>query len=157
MLSDRTKLLLLGGCLLGSLGTLWTSSSFMMGRNDLGVMGAPLNKFCKEPRAAAKACLDKNDEDSSCLKLLSQASKCEETLKRAYRHINMGGCPREIQAVTICEVEWCEDVGGNREAEKACTQECSALREILDKCIKGHVMSFFQRYGLEENGTMKVK
>lgn len=157
MLSDRTKLLLLGACLFGSLSTLWTSSSFMMGRNDLGVIGAPPNTFCKEPRAAAEACLDKEEEDSSCLTLLSQASKCEETLKRAYRHINMGGCPREIQAVTICEVEWCEDVGGNREAEKACSQECSTVRETLDKCVQGHVSSFFQRYGLEENGTIKIK
>lgn len=157
MLSDRTKLLLLGACLLGSLSTLWTSSSFMMGRNDLGVIEAPLNRFCKEPRAAAKACLDKDDEDSSCLKLLSQASKCEETLKRAYRHINMGGCPREIQAVTICEVEWCENVGGKREAQEACRQECSAVRETLDNCVKRHVSSFFQRYGLEENGTIKIK
>jgi hypothetical protein len=130
----------------------------MMGRSDLGKIEAPLNIFCKEPRAVAKKCLNKQDaEDSSCLKLLSQATKCEETVKRAYRHINMGGCPREIQGVTICQVEWCEDVGGNREAEKACAKECSAVRETLDKCVKGHVSSFFQRNGLHENGTIKIK
>jgi hypothetical protein len=129
----------------------------MMGRSDLRKIGAPLNAFCKEPRAIWKKCLDREDEDNSCLKLLSQVSKCEETVQRAYRHINMGGCPREIQAVTICEVEWCEDVSGNREAEKACANECSKVRETLEKCVKRHISSFLQRNGLQENGTTKIK
>ena len=105
----------------------------------------------------AKVCLDKNEEDSSCVKLLLQALKCEETLKHAYQHSNMGGCPKEIQAVTICEVEWCKDVGSNHDAEKACKQECLLVCKVLDRCVKVHILSFFQRYGLKENGTIKIK
>ena len=130
----------------------------MMGSRDLGKLGASLNRFCKEPRNMAKKCLGTEEEESaSCIKILSQASKCEEALQRAYQHINMGGCPKDIQAVTICEAEWCDNARGDRQAEEMCQKECLAVREILDKCVKGHVSSFFQRYGLEDNGTVKLQ
>lgn len=172
MLSDQTKLALLAACLFACLSTLFTSSSFHMGSKDLRTLGVPVDRFCQEPRSRAKACLEGGGENvvkskdastaddgsgKSCNALLSQASRCEETLQRAYRHINMGGCAREIQALTVCEVEWCEDIKGNQEAEQACQKECSSVRRVLEDCIKGHVNAYFERNGLEENGTVKIK
>lgn len=128
-----------------------------MGSKDLGTLRAPLSTFCKEAREIAKRCLEaKEDESSFCGKALAQASKCEETVKLAYKNINMGGCARQIQAVTICENEWCGSEQGNLQAEEACLKECSRVRQSLDGCTKKHVASLFQRSGLEENGTIKA-
>lgn len=157
MLSDHAKLALLVACLTGCFCTFWTSSSVLMGRKDLGTLRAPLSEICREPREIAKRCLEtKEDESPFCGKALAQASKCEETVKRAYQNINMGGCARQIQALTICENEWCDSEKGNRQAEEACLKECSRVRQSLDRCTKKNVVSFFQRSGLEENGTIKA-
>jgi len=131
-----------------------------MGARDLATLKPQVNRYCKEPRDRAMQCLDKEEEeeDSTCASLMKQASKCEEALQKAFRHINMGGCPKEIQAVTICEVEWCEDVRSDtQEAQEACQKECAAVRKSLDACMKGHVASFFRRYGLEDNGIIKLQ
>ena len=72
--------------------------------------------------------------------------------------VNMGGCPREIQAVTICEVEWCDDFPrGDGKAQEACQKECFAVRQALDSCAKRHVVNYFERFGLEDNGTIKLQ
>ena len=129
-----------------------------MGDRDLETLEAQVDPFCKEPRNSVEKCLEKQQEESlSCSSPLQQASKCEQAVQRAFRHINMAGCPREIQAVTICDVEWCEYGRGDREAQEACQNECLAVRETLDACIKTHVISFFKRYGLEENGMIKLQ
>mmetsp|Transcript_31328 Transcript_31328/g.56778 ORF Transcript_31328/g.56778 Transcript_31328/m.56778 type:complete len:159 (-) Transcript_31328:341-817(-) len=158
MISDRTKLRILGVSFFGCLFTFFTSSSRMMAHKDLGTIKPQLNRYCKEPREQAKNCLQKQ-EDDKCASLLKQASKCEEAAQKAYSNvINLGGCAREIQAVTICEVEWCDDIPhGDGKAQEACQNECFAVRQALDSCAKRHVLNYFERFGLEENGTTKLQ
>ena len=155
MISDKSKLVLLGAVFFGCLATFFTSSSRLLGARELATLKPQVQRFCKEPRSRAIQCLNKHDQ-SSCSSLLKQATKCEEALTSAFRHINMGGCPREIQMVSLCEVEWCEDAD-SKNAKEACQTECAAVRQALDECMKKHILSFFQRHGLEENGTMKLQ
>lgn len=156
MVSDRTKLWVLAACMLGCAATFFSSSSTLMGPRDLGALSPTVNRYCKEPRDLARKCLDtQQHQDSSCSSLLKQATKCEDALKKAFRHVNMGGCPREIQFVTICEVEWCQD--SNPKAQESCQKECAAVRKSLDSCVSKHVADFFKRLGLEENGTIKLQ
>lgn len=157
MISDRTKLWMLGVAFFGCLATFFTSSSRMMAHKDLGTTQPQINQYCKEPREQVKKCLEK-ETDEKCSSLLKQATKCEEATQKAFAKVNMGGCPREIQAVTICEVEWCEDIQhGDAKAQEACHNECFAVRQSLNECAKRHVLNYFERYGMEENGTMKLQ
>lgn len=131
-----------------------------MGARDLGTLRPQANRYCKEPRQQAMKCLDTSEKEDSttCTSLLKQASKCEQVLEKAFRHVNMAGCAREIQAATICEVEWCEDLQNNEKgAQEACQKECLGVRKALDSCVKQHVATFFQRHGLEDNGTIKLQ
>lgn len=157
MISDQSKLWLLAALWCACCATFFTSSSRFMGPRDLGTIPPQVHIYCKEPRDLAVKCLDKKaGQDSSCSSLLKQATKCEDALQNAFRHVNMGGCPHEIQAVTICEVEWCQDVHDSK-TQEACQKECLAVRKSLDSCAKRHVASFFRKYGLEDNGTIKLQ
>lgn len=123
-----------------------------MGHKDLSVLGAPVARFCRLPREALKACLDLSG-DLSCAEQSAVSTKCEQTVQKAYRHINMGGCPYQIQSVTICEVEWC----GKETDIAACSKECKVVRETLDVCVKRHVHHFLQRFGMTMDGTEVLK
>ena len=62
----------------------------------------------------------------------------------------MGGCPYQIQSLTMCEVEWC----GKESDVTACTNECKRARETLDVCVKKHVQHVFQKNGMAMDGTI---
>lgn len=154
---DQTKLYLLFFSYLLFLSTLFTSSSFSLGHRTIQTMSAPVHRFCRTPRNEVKKCLDGQDGDQQCKSQLNQASKCESVLKRAFRYINMGGCPYEIQSVAVCETEWCEGVQADKQGQADCRKECAKARKALDQCVQGHVTTFYARAGLQENGAFKSR
>jgi len=100
-----------------------------------------------------------DDSSLSCTLLMSQVTKCEKAVAKAYDHINMSGCPKELQAVTVCEVEWCSSsvFVQKKDAREACQKECHTVRENLDRCVKRHVKQSFARYNLNEHGALLKK
>jgi hypothetical protein len=154
-LSEPAKLYLLVGCLLSCLCTLFTSSSFSMGSRDLPVL-RPTAKYCRKPKQALRKCLDSKQE-GGCSKELQISSHCDDTVARAYKHINMGGCSYKNQALALCEAEWCAGIGGDRAAEGFCRKECEQVRTELEGCIEGHVASYLEKYSLIANAeTIKI-
>jgi len=127
MLSEQAKLYLLAACLLGCLVTLLTSSSFGLGPRDLPVL-RPAHNYCRKAKEADK-------------------SRCAEALQQAYRHVNMGGCPKRNLANALCENEWC--VGGMKQKD-ACQKECAQVRTELQECISHIVGLYMKKYGLDE-------
>jgi hypothetical protein len=147
-LSEPAKLYLLAGCLLFCLCTLFTSSSFSMGSRDLPVLH-PTTKHCRKPKQALGKCLDSDSkQEGGCLKELQISSRCDDTVARAYKHINMGGCSYKNQALALCEVEWCVGIRGDRAATVSCREECKQARTELEVCIEGHVASYTEKYSL---------
>ena len=190
MISDQARLWLLLLCVLGCLGTIFTSNSFHVGGDGIPKVTPSPQRYCKKAREAAKRCLsskrrhrnaarrsrrrirqlDSNRSEqsggggavsgsarataTSCTKLLDQVSRCEQSVFKAYAQINMGGCIREIQTRTICEIEWCEDVPITPQSMKLCEDECKEVRESLSKCERRIVETYFHRIGLLADGTL---
>jgi hypothetical protein len=150
MLSDRAKLLMLAISMLACLGTLITSPSISMGNAAMRVLSAPVRKHCMAPRKAANKC--STEAKTPCTDLDKVVTKCERVAKRAYQHINLGGCPFEIKAVTLCEAEWCHSGGLDG---SACQRECANAKESLTTCIERQVSSFFRRNRLKIDGTLE--
>lgn len=94
---------------------------------------------------------------ATCSALLEQVSLCEQSVFKAYKQINMGGCIREIQARTICEMEWCDDTPDTPQSMKSCRDECNDVREALSKCERGIVEKYFHRSGLLADGTLSSR
>lgn len=147
MFSDRAKLLLLVASTALFLGTLLTSPSTTTNNPNMRVLVAPVRQFCKAPREAATACSKRGEHQTECARLTQSVQTCDRVLKGAFRDINLGGCPFQIKAVTLCEDEWC------RHDPKSCLEECSSVKAFLASCIQRHVASYFQRNGLKEDGT----
>jgi len=83
----------------------------------------------------------------------SQVRRCERAATKAYAWIYMGGCPFQIQANTICSLEWC---GGNSGSDRDdCERECKIVKDKLDACIQGNIDTYFNWEGLNSNGTVK--
>ena len=138
--------MLLAVCLVGCLSTIFTASSTSMMNAKLRVIPAPVQHHCRKPLALLRACQAEGKE--SCSELDLHANKCKNVIRRAFQHINMGGCPYEIKAVTLCEAEWC--TGDN----SACRKECALVRESLTNCVNRHVSAFFQKNNLHTDGTV---
>jgi len=172
MISDQTKVGLLAASLLGCLLTLFTSGSFHSGGRGVPTLTAPTRSMCKAAVHDAEECGWSGDSGNSasedekrdgggaddsarCKKLVYTARLCERTVEKAYRHINLGGCAKKIQRLTVCNVEWCEDIPHTEEAREDCKKECGPVREELEKCQEEHVKQFLQRAGLGTDGTMK--
>jgi hypothetical protein len=113
------------------------------------VLSPPLRQFCKAPRDAAQDCQeDGHNKDKQACKLLNKnIIDCEFVVKRAFRHINLGGCPFYIKALTLCEDEWCH------QDPKSCAEECSGVREALSTCIQEYVTKYFVTNGMKPDGT----
>jgi hypothetical protein len=134
----------------------------------LGELRPPLQKHCRAARQAAKKCLHENadealatattqDQSQSCAKSARAVTQCEVAVTRAYRQINMGGCPRAMHAVTLCEQEWCGGGGptaGMPVEVSPCQSECATVRSKLNDCVQQHVAAAFTRQGLERDGTL---
>ncbi len=144
--SDKFKVAIVAMGYAISLATLWTSPGLRMGNSSMRVLSPPIRQHCKAPQTAANQC--QND----CEKIQEAASKCENVVRQAYRYINLGGCPMEIKAWTLCEAEWCER-GMDR---VACLSECAGVQESLEHCKERVVESYFKQNTLEKDGTMKT-
>mmetsp|Transcript_1569 Transcript_1569/g.2916 ORF Transcript_1569/g.2916 Transcript_1569/m.2916 type:complete len:147 (-) Transcript_1569:1013-1453(-) len=143
MLSDLGKLSLLVILTAGCLATMFTSPSTTMHNPNMRVLAPPLGQFCKAPRDSVKQC-SKDKED--CIQSEKSLQNCESVVKQAIRHINLGGCPFQIKALTLCEDEWCQN-------PKSCQEECAGVRESLTLCIRDTILSQFQKNGLKEDGA----
>eukprot|EP00980_Cylindrotheca_fusiformis_P003118 scaffold721_cov131-Cylindrotheca_fusiformis.AAC.8 len=148
MVSDQTKIALLAICTIACLGTFFTSSSIAMGNAGMRILSPQTRQHCAAPNRAASEC---QKEGKSCASQAAVATKCKEAVKRAYRHINLGGCPSEIKALSLCEEEWCHSVG--LPSDSSCVQECSKVREGLNSCVERQTQVYFKKYGLRKNGT----
>ena len=145
-ISDKVKVTIVAMGYLFCLGTMWISPSIVFGDGSMRVLTPDTRQFCKVPNAASKQC------QKDCQSLQSAANKCDYVVQQAYRHINLGGCAMDIKAWTHCETEWCQ--GGMDRA--TCLSECAGVRDALETCKVRVIQSFFQRYSLEKDGTMKV-
>jgi hypothetical protein len=126
-----------------------------MRSKELQLLENPLfGRYCQGPRTAVQTCLE-GTHHNDCTKVLAASKHCEDTLRKAYRHVNMAKCVYEIQALTICQVEWCDDENKNSLHEdsagsvtQSCQKKCKNARETLDACTKGHVQFLFQKLGV---------
>lgn len=121
-----------------------------MGNPSMKVLADGGGKFCKEPRKKDREC-DKstNANTVQCDNFRQTAQKCEKAVQKAFRDINMSGCPKEIKMTTLCEDEWCH----HQLDGISCKKECAGVRELLSVCVQQHVMHYFKRNGLKENGS----
>lgn len=156
---DHVKLLVLLALTVICIGTLFTSQSIAMRNPSMRVLTAggrnTPQKFCMEPRKAARECekrtkTDTNDSSKrkeNCNNDRLTVQKCEKVVNRAFSDINMGGCPKKIKLMTLCEDEWCH------QDPASCQKECAGVRENLSVCIRQRIMHYFNWNGLRENGT----
>ena len=154
MNKDHLKLGLLALCWLLCLGTLFTSPTITQGNPDMGQLKTNTIEACTVPRRKRNECLKNNkasSSSSSCDGYEYNLKKCERAVKRAYQHINLGGCPFEIKSSNLCDAEWCQGGGGSN--FESCQKECSGVRESLSSCIHKQILSYFNRFGLTEDGT----
>ena len=134
-LSEQTKLGLFTVAFVLCLATLFTSH----GGGDLPRANARMGQYCQTERKTARAC----QEDCQPAKM--QLEKCESTVKQAFRRINLGGCPWELQTVALCEDEWCR--GGASMME--CQEECSTVRSQLNTCMENIINAYLKKGGFE--------
>lgn len=146
MLSDRTKVGILGLCYTICLVTLGTSPSISLGNGSLRTLSPPVQQDCQAARKIAREC------QSNCEWRQSAARQCETVVRKAYRQINLGGCTSELKVASACEDEWCQRGSDHM----ACLTECTGVRGALDKCTKRVVTEYFRKYGLDKDGTMKL-
>ena len=143
MSRDTMKLFLLAFLYVACLATLWTSTTSVSGSTR--PLRPQLHRFCKASRQKLQSCRS----DEPCGK---EASVCEAAVHKAYRHINMAGCPDPMQGVADCENEWC----GRNASGSDCKQECMQIRAVLDECVQKHVYSFLNRHGLTAQGLYQT-
>ena len=159
ILPDYAKLLLLFLITTASLSTLLTSPSITMGNAKMRVLSPQPQQFCTAPRKRARECenaaaAEDNNKDGGTLKcnyLTEAVHQCEKMVERAYRSINLGGCPFQIKSLTLCEDEWCHNV--SPQGIKSCQDECAQVRRSLATCVEQRVIERFRWNGLNEDGT----
>jgi hypothetical protein len=156
MLSDPVKLLVLAVLTVLCLGTLFTSPSITMGNPSMRVMRPNVPQHCMVPRKQVnnQKCASSSKETPSsavCTELQRVFERCDRTVRRAYQHINLGGCPLEIKAVTLCDAEWCHSSASDA---SSCLGECATVNDSLANCIQQQVSFYFKRSGLDEDGTL---
>ena len=162
MVSDRTKvgMLALGYAL--CLMTLGTSPSILLGSGSLRTLTPAVQRYCHMARKRAHECQPaapttdasspSSSSSSSCEGWHKASRQCETAVQRAYRRINLGGCTFPLRISSSCDEEWCQ----RGMDPTACRIECQQVREALDQCTNRVVAEYFQKYGLEKDGTMKL-
>jgi len=124
---------------------------FANGENNIdGNSSHTLEKNERQLEASAK--ISKESSSYSCDERTSQLRRCERATKKAYAWIYMGGCPFQIQASTICRMEWCHD-----STVEACERECKVVNDKLDLCIGRSIDAYFNREGLSADGTAHLR
>ena len=180
---EKAKLgLLLGSLLICGLSLLTSQKSFEMGTRDLPLLQPQVHKFCKSSFKARNKCQTpiKNNNapqqeqsqssNAECREIQQQASQCEKAVQKAYRSINMGGCPHELRDVTLCELERCGGYHGvsvihnhlhgmdqttqnNGRTSGAtaggCVEHCRVVHDTLETCVTQHVQKQLQQYGIQ--------
>jgi hypothetical protein len=136
ILTERVKVILLFACFFLSLATLFTSSSFEMGEGDLPVLRPNIIQYCQSQVTQDAACVGNSSKE--CAVVETKLKLCQRAVQRAYRRINLGGCPFQIQQNTLCENEWCSR-GSKKEL---CDEECTQVRSQLSSCVEGVVHSY---------------
>jgi hypothetical protein len=145
VLSDRIKVGIMAVGYAICLATVWTAPSITMGDASMLRLTPPIRQHCKAAQIAVNQCRS----GTGCQTLKADEMKCEQVVREAYRHINLGGCPMELKAWTLCEVEWCQD-------RSACLSECAGVRDSLQTCKEKIVASYFERHSLQKDGTAKI-
>ena len=153
---DTIKFFSLVALTLVCIGSFFTSPSISMMNPSMRVItaiDANTRKFCSAPRKEAKECENRINVDSSggkedCNKYGEVAKKCERVVRKAFRYINMGGCPKQLKLLTLCENEWCY------QDPTLCQKECAVVKNSLSLCIQERIEHYFKRNGLKENGTI---
>jgi hypothetical protein len=145
------------------MGTLFTSPSILMKNPSmLTAGGGNTQRFCMVPMKALKECEKKQSkiiigekEEQECKNRRLNVQKCNMVVKQAFaRDINMGGCPKQIKFVTLCEDEWCHQTSTTD--QKSCQKECAGVRESLNVCINQRMMKYFKWNGLQDDGTTMI-
>jgi hypothetical protein len=164
--------------------TLWTSPTITFGHANFPVLSPKLQTHCGPIRKALKECEDGDkptetksktmpkDVDASPDACSSPARKdeevnrlrhdlkiCEKTVRKAYRDINIGGCPFEIKSLSLCENEWCHGSASQSllpSSSAFCQTECAGVKEKLENCIEQHIQQYFRRAGLNQDGTTEA-
>ncbi|VEU37042.1 unnamed protein product [Pseudo-nitzschia multistriata] len=127
-----------------------------MGNPSMRVLATGVEKFCIESQEKAIHCEKSMKKDpmgssmttENCSSHQKTAQKCEKVVRKAFHDINMGGCPKQIKILTLCEDEWC-----HQHDTTSCQKECAVVRQQLSICVKQRVMHHFKRNGLKENGS----
>ncbi len=118
----------------------------------ISATGPNNQKFCKIPRQIARECEGKANanptDGNNCNSHREVAKKCERVVRKAFRNINMGGCPKQIKLLTLCEDEWCYH------DRMSCQKECAGVRKNLLVCVQETVELYFKRNGFEKDGTV---
>ena len=182
---EKDKLgLLLGSLLICALSLLTSQKSFDMGTRDLPLLQPQIHKFCKASFKARNKCQTSNhsnnnnnpqqqpasSSNAACRDSQQQASQCEKAVQKAYRSINMGGCPHELRDVTLCELERCGGYHGvsvihnhlhgmdqttptngrtSRATAGGCVEHCQVARTTLETCVTQHVQKQLRHYGIQ--------
>jgi hypothetical protein len=126
-LPQHVKPFFLLACFVFCLATLFTSN--FLERGDLPILPTAigLNKLCQKT------------PDRTTYR------RCERAVRQAYRHINLGGCPFQIQQNSLCETEWCLD----RSTALQCTTECANVNTELSECVERIIHSYFTKFGVD--------
>lgn len=111
-----------------------------------------MKEFCSEAKRAARDCGLKNNVDSidnskrtdDCSPYRRTAKKCENVVQNAFRYINMGGCPKQIKLLTVCEDDWCR-----HRDPPSCNRECAGVRNDVRLCVQEIVLRYLKRNGLK--------
>ena len=108
--------------------------------------------LCTKSREAARDCETRPSNNNArkksnenCDLHRVNARKCVKALQNAFNDINMGGCPKQIKLLTLCEDEWCRQPNPT-----ACSQECDRVRKTLSQCVHEKVMHYINMAGFEE-------
>jgi hypothetical protein len=156
MVSDRAKLGILALSYTLCLMTLVTSPSISLGTGSLRTLAPAIQQHCHKARKNARECQPPttvaSSSSSQCEQLQKASRQCENVVRKAYRQINLGGCAFPLKVSSSCDDEWCQR--GMDPA--ACRIECQHVRDALDHCTNRVVEAYFQKYGLEKDGTMKL-
>ena len=165
MLRDNIKVLILFSLLSFCLLSAFTSKSFYTKNHGVGTVRVNTLVSCSMPHAQLQQCLNTTALDAQgstsspltttemkdkCIDFESQLKTCENVASKAYKYINLSACIRELQATSICHVEWCTNQTPDVDS---CRKECKVVNEQLKDCEKEYLHRFFHRARLNPDGT----
>ena len=152
-LPDHCKILLLLATIAACLSTLWTTTSFELGSQNVPQLMPKTEHWCYHTKSRMRSC---QQGKASCSKEEKEFMNCQSAIKKAYRFINMGGCVYENNAHFLCRQEWC-DPAAQIVDQKQCERECGGLKTALEVCIQKIVAEFLTSHHVNRGTDEKVK